>query len=221
MKKNRNITVEGITFDKQILKACGENGVIRRAYFNADEKEVVATNGIILLIEKVENPIKQESGYFDLVIPKETKHTRKDYLKGNDILYQWIIERDSLSFPEYKRFFNDIGDEYQGKDVLKDSFEWVHSWNIAILNEDDWSLTSKSVQKYFYMPVINTVFDQKYFKIVKEFFDDINTATFYFDNSKAPLIIKQGNKSASFMPMNVELPSEYVKFEKKKAILIK
>lgn len=221
MKKNRNITVEGITFDKQILKACGENGVIHRAYFNSDENKVVATNGIILLIEKVENPTEQDSGYFDLFIPKETKQTRKDYLKGNDIIYQWIIERDSLSFPEYQRFFKNNGNEYQGKDILKDSFEWVHTYNIAILNEDDWFLISKSVQKYFYMPVINTMFDPKYFKLIKEYFDDINTATFYFDHSKSPLIIKQGNKMAAFMPMNVELPSEYVKLVKKKAILIK
>ena len=221
MKKNKNIIVEGISFDKQIFKACGDYGVVRRAYFNADENEVVATDRGIMLVEKVENPTKQESGYFDILAPTNTMQDRNGYLNGNDTKYSWIIENDWLSFPEYKRIFDYIGEEFDSDVILHEHFKWVYTDDITVLSEDDWKLSSKNVKTYVYLPYIETVFDEKYFKIVSKWFDDFKNAKFYFDNPTGPLFIKQGNKTAVIMPMRVKLPTKYVRIEKRKAYIIK
>ena len=155
--KNYNILASGISFDSRIFSAINKKEIreyLRYPFFNKHRSEVVATDGHVMLIQKVDAPESQKSGFVDFRCDYSgeiAKKAQNDFFKGkvNDFM-SLVIDMESTKgvFPDYNCVIpeefdeNKIGSLQQFKD---DGARLFNKNDVLILH--DGSFKSTPLQK--------------------------------------------------------------------------
>lgn len=237
--KNKTVFVEGIEVDSRIFTAINkkeERHYLHFPYYNKEAKEVVVTDGRIMLIQKVDVSESQQRGFVNYVIPEDMrsftmnakieKQAERDFYKGktsNFVQYVITPENQICTFPDYKRVIPEQKSENRIcslKEFYADGLRLYKSQSVDVFPDGSYKVTAEIYKKGFFVPVhYASAFDFELFKNFYKFFDYPDDAEVYYTGALNPLlaISEKEGKTAVLMPIKFDYGSEYVKIEGKKA----
>lgn len=238
MKKKTTI-VKGIEFDSRIFTAINKKEVreyLTYPYFNSKRGEVVATDGHVMLIQQVDAPESQKSGFVDWVLPEEVrnftlnaniaKYARDDFYKGKTSNFVNFIISDEKTYgtyPDYPRIVPEADPENRVgslQDFYGECMRLYYPQVVDILPDGSYKVTTKTFKKGFFVSNRHTVaFDYGLFEKFYKFFGYPDDAEVYYTNSVSPLLAvsEKERKTAVIMPMRFDYARQFVKIEGKKA----
>lgn len=243
--KNYNILTNDISFDSRIFSAINKKesrDYLLHPFYSKENSEIVATDGIVMLIQKVSLSKHDENSFvsyestvpFDKISDDEKNFTEKKikdaFLKGKKSeLFNFVLvpEMEIGSFPDYKRVIpekldnNKIGSLQQFKD---DGARLFNKNDVLILHDGSFKITALRFKKGFF--VLNSheiAFDFLVFEKAYKFFDFPDDAEVYFTSGLEPLLIvsEKENKTAVIMPVSFTYKEEYVVLNGKTAEIVK
>lgn len=242
--KNYNILTNGISFDSRIFSAINKKesrDYLLRPFYSKKNSEIVATDGRVMLIQKVSPSKHNENSFvsyestvpFDIISDEEKFFTEKqikaDFFKGKKTeLFNFVLvpEMEIGSFPDYKRVIpeefdeNKIGSLQQFKD---DGARLFNKNDVLILHDGSFKITSRRFKKGFF--VLNShkiAFDFNVFEKAYKFFDFPDDAEVYYTDENSPLLAvsEKENKTAVIMPVSFTYKNEYVVLNGKTAEIV-
>lgn len=231
--KNKTVTIAGIEFDSWIFTALDKKefrGYLRYPYFNAQRGEVVATDGHIMLIQQVDAPESQKSGFVDYILPEDlgnfAKYAREYFYKGKTSNFMNFIisdEKTHGTYPDYPRVVPEADPEKRVgslQDFYADGWRLYYPNAVEILPDDTYKVTTKIFKKGFFVSNHHeSAFDYGLFEKFYKFFDYPDDAEVYYTDGVSPLLAvsEKERKTAVVMSLRFDYDSEFVKIEGKKA----
>lgn len=231
--KNTAVSVNGIELDSRLFTALNKNEIreyLRYPFFNKHQSEVVATDGHVMLIQKVDAPENQKSGFVDFRCDYSgdiAKKARNDFFKGkvNDFMSLIIdVQSTKRVFPDYIRIIPDATSETRIgslQDFYADGFHLYNKDAVCVFPDGSYKVTAKLFKKGFFVSNHHkSAFDFGLFEKLYKFFDYPDDAEVYYTDENSPLLAvsEKERKTALVMPCRFDYDSEYVKIEDKKAI---
>lgn len=231
--KNKTVTVTGIEFDSRIFTAIDKKqfrDYLRYPYFNAQRGEVVATDGHIMLIQQVDAPESQKSGFVDYILPEDVgnfaKYARDDFYKGKTSnFFRYIItdEHTHGAYPDYPRVIPDADPEKRVGSLqvfYADGWRLYYPEAVEILPDDTYKVTTRVDKKGFFVSRCRrAAFDYRLFEKFYKFFDCPDDADLFYTDSVSPLLAvsEKERKTAVVNLMRFDYVGEFVKIEGKTA----
>lgn len=234
--KNKTVIVNGIEFDSRIFSVLDRKQgrvSISRPYLNSVFSEVVATDGYLMLIQKVDGC--EKSGIVDYVISddmrsltlntKIAKYAEDDFYKGKmSNFVRYIVKDETCAYPDYKRVIPEQTSETRIgslQDFYADGWRLYYPQAVDVFPDGSYKVTSKTFKKGFFVSNHHeSAFDFGLFEKFYKFFDYPDDAEVYYTGSMDPLLAvsEKERKTALVNPLRFDYDSEYVKIEGKKAI---
>lgn len=231
--KNKTVTAAGIEFDSRIFDALDKKefrDYLRYPYFNAQRGEVVATDGHIMLIQQVDAPESQKSGFVGYILPEDVgnfaKYARDDFYKGkvsNFVRYIITDEHTHGAYPDYPRVIPDADAEKRVgtlRDFYSDGWRLYYPKAVEILPDDTYKVRTTVYKKGFFVSRCRqAAFDYRLFEKFYNFFDYPDDTDLFYTDSVSPLLAvsEKERKTAALTSMRFDYVDEFVKIEGKTA----
>lgn len=231
--KNKTVTVAGIEFDSRIFTAIDKKqfrDYLRYPYFNAQRGEVVATDGHIMLIQQVDAPESQKSGFVDYDLSEDSldfaKYAHNEFYKGKTSnLFRYVISCETTygAYPDYPRVIPDADAEKRVgtlRDFYADGWRLYYPEAVEILPDDTYKVRTTVYKKGFFVSNHHeSAFDYRLFEKFYKFFDYPDDTDLFYTDSVSPLLAvsEKERKTAVVMPLRFDYMDEFVKIEGKTA----
>lgn len=194
----------GIEFDRKIvngLKLADKTRIgVTRPYFDAENQNVVCTDGHIMLVQKVENTFGVKSGF--ITFPDDELGTGHDYgkLKDEDESALTVDSESEVKFPNYLHAIPENDKVMSFKEFKNKSFTFVSPTQVVDGKLKKGALVIRKCPTGCFV-------DEKLLKLCTSFFDDLKRVSVFYDEDdlQNPLKFVSGNKMSFCLPNATEV----------------
>ena len=194
----------GIEFDRKIingLKCVDKTRMgLTRPYFDAENKNVVCTDGHVMLVQNVQNPFGVKSGF--ITFPDDEFGKDHDYgkLKEEDESALTVDSESEIVFPNYLHVIPENDKVMSFKEFKEKSFTFVRPDQVVDGKLKRGALVIRKCPTGCFV-------DEKLLALCTDFFDDLKKVSVFYDEDdpRNPLKFVSGNKMSFCLPNATEV----------------